>query len=324
MRADRLLQLILLLQTRGKTSARRLAQALEVSERTVYRDIVALSAAGIPVYGEAGPQGGFSLVDSYRTSLTGLSPEETQALFMLGIPEPLRLLGLDQAYKSALLKLAAALPASRQAEEEQVRRRFYLDPSWGSNDGAQPAADSLPHLRAAQQAVWQDRCLRLRFRVFNVESEQVVQPYGLAARAGEWHLLGYHHGRVRVYPIHDLLEAELMDEAFERPADFDLPAFWKAWCAGEEQRRVSYRVRLRVRADFIPALGASLGRAALDRLEPPAEDGSRLLDWSFASLESARSRLLSMGCGVEVIEPLALRRSLQDYAEQVLSVYSPE
>ena len=319
MRADRLLQLILLLQTRGRMPAWRLAQELEVSERTVYRDIASLSTAGIPVYGEAGPQGGFSLVDSYRTSLTGLSASEAQALFMLNVPEPLRLLGLDEALKTALLKLSAALPAARQADEEHVRRRFYLDTAWWQ--AASTGQNAAPHLHTVHQAVWQDRCLQVRLRRWSVEVEQVLQPYGLVAKAGDWYLVYAGQGRLRVERVAEFLDARLLEQTFQRSMDFDLPAFWQAWCARQESLRTGYRVLLRVRSDFVPALAARLGPHVGERLQPPQSDGSRMLEWEFASLEAARGRLLAMGHGVEVLEPLALRRSLLDYAEQVVGVY---
>ena len=165
----------------------RLAQELEASERTVYRDIAALSTAGIPVYGEAGPQGGFSLVDSYRTSLTGLSAGEAQALFMLNVPEPLRLLGLDDALKTALLKLSAALPAY-QADEEYVRPAilFAYTAWWPHASGEQNAA---PHLHTVHQAVWQDRCLQLRLRRWSVEGGSVwcsLTPWPRKPASGTW------------------------------------------------------------------------------------------------------------------------------------------
>ena len=125
MRADRLLSLLMLLQTHGKLPAHQLAKELEVSERTIYRDIEALSMAGIPVYGEPGREGGFALVDHYRTTLTGLSDAQVQALFMLNIPAPLADLGIRQEARTALLKIAAALPGDHREDERRVRQRFY-------------------------------------------------------------------------------------------------------------------------------------------------------------------------------------------------------
>ena len=321
MRADRLLQLILLLQTRGRMPAWRLAQELEVSERTVYRDIAALSTAGIPVYGEAGPQGGFSLVDSYRTSLTGLSAGEAQALFMLNVPEPLRLLGLDEALKTALLKLSAALPAY-QADEEYVRRRFYLDTAWWPH--ATAGQNAAPHLHTVHQAVWQDRCLQLRLRRWSVEVERVVQPYALASKAGEWYLVGAGQGRLRVYRVAELLDARLLLESFERRPDFDLPAFWEAWCA-ETESRPAYRVQVRVSPELLPLLPLYLAERFRRLPEPaPEADGWTTLELSFESFTDARSRLLGMGRAVEVLAPEPLRRSLADFARQIVELYRAE
>jgi len=319
MRADRLIAMIILLQTRGRLSARQLAAELEVSERTIYRDIVALSSAGIPVYGEAGPQGGYALVEGYSTSLTGLSDGEAQALFMLSIPEPLQALGVEQELKAAWLKLAAALPASRQAEQERVRQRFYLDHVWWQG-GQEPH----PYLQTVHQAVWGDRCLRTRYKLFTSEIEHSVEPYALVVKAGEWYLVSARHGHLSVLRVASLLGAQLLDERFERPADFDLAAFWKSWCAEQAGRQAVYPVCMRVASGFIPALVAALGpgvQAAIAQA-PTDERGWRTLTVSFESLEAARERILSFGGGVEVLEPYALRRSMIDYAEQLVGVYA--
>ena len=174
MRADRLLSLLMLLQARGRMTAQELAQELEVSERTIYRDINALSASGVPVYAESGPGGGCALLDSYRTNLTGLTADEARALFMLSIPAPLDQLGVTQELKAALLKLSAALPEARRSDEERIRQRVYLDSlNWFQD------ADAVPHLPAIYRAVWDDRklaiTLRVRFAAF-IESqiEQVI------------------------------------------------------------------------------------------------------------------------------------------------------
>src|SRR5512136_1200151 len=155
MRADRLLSLLMLLQTRGRMTAQALARELEVSERTIYRDIDALSATGVPVYADRGPNGGCSLLDNYRTTLTGLTPDEVRALFMISIPAPLDALGVSPELKTARLKLLAALPGARRQDERLARERIYLDSTWWSLPD-EPA----PHLQALHQAVWQSQRLR--------------------------------------------------------------------------------------------------------------------------------------------------------------------
>ena len=321
MRADRLLSLLMLLQARGKLSARALAAELGVCERTIYRDVEALSSAGVPIYGETGPEGGYALLDSYRTTLTGLSDGELRALFMLSIPSAFQDLGLSQQLKGALLKLSAALPAARRDEEERVRRRFYLDSTWW-RQGAEP----VPHLRTVQQAVWEDRELKVRYRptpVIGAEVRQAVEPYGLVAKAGTWYVVWMRQGSPRVYRVAQLLEAELGGEGFTRSAEFDLPAFWQAWCAEQERSRTQYPVTVRLRPHAIPYLSYFFGSAVRGQAaQALADDQGRItLELGFESLEAARDRLLALGGAVEVLEPLPLRLSMVDLAERIAAVY---
>lgn len=323
MRADRLLSLLMLLQTRGRMTARALAKELEVSERTIYRDIDALSIAGVPVYGEAGREGGFALLDHYRTQLTGLNEGEVRALFMLSIPAPLAELGVDQELKTALLKLAAALPGASRSEQERVRQRFHLDSTWW-RQGEAP----VPHLQTVHQAVWQDRRLSITFRpLLNVEIEQCVDPYGLVAKAGVWYLVCARKGQLRVHRVADLLSARVADDPFERPKGFDLVAFWNTWCAQREQSDINFPVLVRVAPGFIPYLPVYFGnrlRPRIDQAGPPDAEGWIRLELSFESLEQARDRLLGFGRGIEVLAPRALRRSILDYAKQIEALYTPE
>ena len=321
MRADRLLSLMMLLQARGRMTATKLAEELEVSERTIYRDMDALSAAGVPLYGEPGPEGGFALLDSYRTTLTGLSEGEVRALFMLSIPAPLAELGVSQDLKAALLKLSAALPDARRRDEERVRQRFHLDATWWHQND-----DSPPHLQTVHQAVWEDRKLYLTYRTWAVPAiEHLVDPYGLAAKAGVWYLVCAAGGRVRVHRVSDLLDARLTDESFARPADFDLVVFWRKWCAERERSHSSYPVTVRVAPDFVPVLPWYFGErihALIAQAGPPDAEGWVTLELTFESLWAARDRLLSFGRGVEVLEPYALRRSILDYASQIVDLYT--
>jgi predicted DNA-binding transcriptional regulator YafY len=228
---------------------------------------------------------------------------------------------VSQELRSALLKLSAALPDVRRHDEEQVRQRFHLDSAWWHQ-----GEDAVPHLQTIHQAVWQDRKLQLKYRPMpTVEIEQVVDPYGLVAKAGVWYLVCAIEGRLRVHRISSLLDARLSDEVFQRPADFDLAAFWKASCAEREQNRHLYAVTVRVAPNFIPALPWYFGngiRVKIAQAGPPDAQGWIRLELCFESLEAARDRLLDFGCGVEVLEPFALRRSLLDIAEQIVALYT--
>lgn len=317
MRADRLLSLLMLLQSRGKMKARELAEALEVSERTIYRDIVALGTAGVPVYGDSGPAGGFALLDTYQTKLTGMTDEELRVLFMLRIPQPLVDLGLGLELKQALLKLSAALPSRRRMLEEASRLRIHLDSStWKQQQ------EPLPHLQVVYQAVRDDRCLFIRYQpLYNVTLEAWVDPYGLVAKAGDWYMVCASAGKLVVHQVGQLLEARLGDETFTRPGDFDVAEFWGEWCARKARASQGYRVTVRVFPRLMPYLTLVTSPIKQEQIQvAPGSDGM-VLNLDFESLEAARKWLLPLGSGVEVLAPLALRCSVIDFAEQILSVY---
>lgn len=321
MRADRLLSLLMLLQVRGRMNAKELAKELEVSERTIYRDIEALSLAGVPVFAETGREGGFALLDNYRTSLTGLTEGEVRALFMLSIPPALVDLGVSQELKQAWLKLSASLPDGRREDRKQIRQRFYLDSTWWDQEG-----DPIPHLQILYQAVLGDRRISLVYRPLpSIEIDQSVDPYGLVAKAGVWHLVSSRKGRLQVHRVSDLIRVSLLDETFTRPEGFDLEDFWKRWCAERMHRRRIYPVSLQVDGGMLPYLPMFFGEGInpkIDQAGPPDGHGRITLHLPFESLEAARSRLLALGSGVEVLSPKALRESILDYARQIEQLYS--
>lgn len=321
MRADRLLSIMMLLQARGRMTAQDLAVELEVSVRTIYRDLDALSMAGVPVYAERGPGGGCALLDSYRTTLTGLTRDEMRALFMLSIPAPLAELGVDHELKAALLKLSAALPAARRQVEQRVRQRIHLD-----SEGWFEAREPVPHLRTIQQALWQDRMLEIVCQLrFETLAKWVVEPYGLVAKANIWYLVCARKGSIRVYRVSRVIDARVLNETCERPADFDLAAFWQRWCAATEENRPSFRVTARVSPDFLSWLPYHAGERIGDKVAragPPDAEGWVTVTLPFESLEDARERILGLGRAVEVLSPIALRRSVLDHAEQIVDLYT--
>lgn len=314
MRADRLLSILMLLQARGRQTARQLAGELEVSERTIYRDMVALSTAGVPVYSDSGPGGGFSLIESYRTTLTGLSRDEVRALFMLSVPHAFTDLGMTQELKGALFKLAASLPDSLREDEAFVRSRFYLDANWWEEEAA-----ASPHLRRIQAAVWADEMMRITYNpIGTVQISLEAAPYALVAKAGSWYLVYFYAGIFRVLGVSELLEVQPVGGKFERKANFDLPRFWKSCCEERKEVRRQYEVRVRAARAILPALPViptgSAQPTCMD--EEPVE-----LTLAFESLIDARSRLLAFGRAVEVLSPESLRRSMQDVAAQIVRVY---
>ena len=320
MRADRLMSLLMLLQTRGRMTAVQLAEELAVSQRTIYRDIEALSLAGVPVYTAGGPGGGCSLLNSYRTNLTGLTEDEVRALFMLSIPDPLVELGVSDELKKAMLKLSAALSPRQQQNEVRTRQRIHLD-----STGWSAVEESTPHLQTIHRALWGDRKLQLRFRLmFDTEVVRLAAPYGLVAKEGDWHLVYAANEHVSVQRVVQVLTAEIMGETFSRPADFDLVTFWKEWCAVVEANRSRYLTTVRVAPDLIPWLPNYFGadvETAVTQASLPDSEGWFNVTLPFESFEEARAKLLGFGGAVEVLAPEALRLSVADFAQQIIARY---
>jgi predicted DNA-binding transcriptional regulator YafY len=318
MRADRLLSLLMLLETRGRMTADRLAAELEVSIRTIYRDIYALRVAGFPVDSERGLGGGCYLHENYRVHLTDLTQDELMALFTMAVPAPLVDLGVGQEAKGALLKLAAALPAARRNVEQSVRNRFHLDPkSWHST------SDPMPILALLREGVWTDRWMDVTFqRIRNIHTTRTIAPYGLVAKATRWYVVWRgQDDQMHVDYASVIVQAMLRDEHFERPENFDLPAYWSQWAAKAEARRPSFLVSARVKADVIPSLTTELGRDRVQQVSGMARDGRVHVSLDFEHFAQARSRLLGLGAAVEVVAPEALRLSIADFASQVTRIY---
>jgi predicted DNA-binding transcriptional regulator YafY len=207
MRASRLLSILTTLQARGRTTAPELAEACEVSVRTIYRDIDALAAAGIPVYADRGAEGGYRLLDGYRVRLNGLSPPEAEALFMAGLPGPAAALGLDAAVMAAQNKVMAALPANLRENAGRMQERFHLDaPSWFGE------AEEPVHLRAIAGALLRERLIKIRYRSWRAEKQRRVAPLGLVLKGGSWYLAGSVDGSVRTYRVARILDCSVLDE----------------------------------------------------------------------------------------------------------------
>lgn len=320
MRGDRLLSILMLLQSRGKLSAGRLARELEVSERTIYRDIDALAISGVPVYAETGREGGFALLESYRTNLTGMTDGELRALFALSIPAPLAGLGLRDDLRKALEKLSAALPGERRGAEEEMRQKVYLDSTWWHQQ-----SEEVPNLKLIYQAVMKNHQIEIRYKLMpSLEISNLVEPYGVVAKAGVWYLVCSHYGHYHVHRVSNLLDARIAGEIFNRKDDFDLVDFWNNWCQEEEDRHFSYQVHLRIAPAFIPYLqyifGSRVDQGKASNLETD-QDGWYYLEVNYESLEDARKQLLALGGGVEVLSPKPLRASIQDFGQQIANVY---
>ena len=321
MRADRLLSLMMLLQSQGKMTADALAKQLEVSKRTIYRDIDALSVSGVPIYADGGPGGGYALLDSYRTTLAGLNDDEIQTLFMLAIPGPIADLGISQQLKATILKLTSIRPAHYQKQADYIQQRLYMDAArWFQAD------EPTLYLKTVQDGVWQDRQLRLTYRRSGgMVRERTVSPYGLVTKAGIWYLVAATDKGIQVYRISRIEAVTITQQQFIRPPDFDLVSFWMSWVEAYENSLPNYPVKLKIGPDLVPILPHILGHSVRPILEQavPDSNGWRTLDYTFERIEEARMAVLGMGASAKVIAPEALRISVLDYAADILASNTP-
>ncbi|MBZ6477933.1 helix-turn-helix transcriptional regulator [Streptomyces griseocarneus] len=310
MRADRLLSLLLLLQNRGRMTAPELATELEVSVRTVYRDIEALGASGIPVRADRGPAGGYRLMEGYRTRLTGLTDAEAGALFLAGAPGPARDLGLGAVLATAQLKLLAALPAELAERTSRIRDRFHLDaPAWFRD------ADPVTHLAAVARAVWEQRVVRAHYRRWRGEVHRELHPLGIVLKADIWYVVALADGAVRTYRISRLVTAEVTDETFERPAGFDVAAYWEESSRRLESALHQETARLRispVAQRLLPVQFGTAGTRALESAGPPDDEGWVRVDMPVEARPVAVGDLLRLGAEAEVLGPPELRQAMAD------------
>ncbi len=320
-RASRLLSIVLLLQTRGRMTAGQLARELEVSVRTVYRDMESLSAAGIPLYGEAGCDGGYRLLDGYQTRLTGMTADEADALWLSGLPGPAADLGLGATLAAAQRKLQAALPEPFRGSSGRISQRVRLDTLGWYN-----TPENLPHLPAVVDAVWNQRRLHIGYRRW-AEPRQVhrtLDPYGLVLKSGRWYLVAATGENIRTYRVSQIDTVHTLDDTFERPPGFDLGHYWQDYLDRFDTRRRQGTATVRIspavldRLDHL--LDPDLVRAAREtaRIEP---DGWSVVRIPLETIEHTAGLLLRLGTGAEVLDPPALRKHMSEVAAGLARTY---
>jgi predicted DNA-binding transcriptional regulator YafY len=319
MRASRLVNLLLLLQTRGRMTAAELASALEVSVRTVHRDVEALSEAGVPVYADRGPHGGVRLVDGYRTRLTGMTPDEAEAVFLSGLPGPAAELGLGTVVASSRLKVLAALPPELRARASRLVERFHLDAA-----GWFHASEAVPYLALLSEAIWESRRTRIDYEREDKKVSRVVEPLGIVLKGGVWYFVATTDAQIRTYRVSRVAGIDVLDERFERPAGFELATYWSEASAAFERDVPRAVLTIRIRADRVQRLADAVGERAVadaERLGEPDPDGwlkLRLrLDWP----NEVPGHVLSLGRDVEVLEPAETRDRVVALARDIVERY---
>ncbi|KWV48812.1 transcriptional regulator [Bradyrhizobium macuxiense] len=322
MRASRLFSILTTLQARGQVTAPELAEACEVSVRTIYRDIDALAAAGVPVYADRGAEGGYRLLDGYRVRLNGLSQGEAEALFMAGLPGPAAALGLEPAMMAAQTKLMAALPESLRSNARGMQQRFHLDaPGWFGE------TEEPTHLRAIADAVLRESLIEIRYQSWKAEKRRRVAPLGLVLKGGSWYLAGHVDGNVRTYRVARVLDCTALEKPFTRPADFDLAAYWRASTERLEAELHPNEATVRLSPfglTLFDALGHPYVKARMRLAETADADGWRIATMPVGkTLWHAATELLRLGAEAEVLEPQELREKIAEMTAAMAARYAP-
>jgi predicted DNA-binding transcriptional regulator YafY len=306
MRAERLVALLFTLYSKRSATVAELAKALDVSERTMHRDIAALREAGVPLWTETGRHGGVRLVEGWRTHLDGLTSREAVAIFAMGVPQALGELGLGTAMSAAHAKLFATLPPALREQAQGMAQRFHLDaPAWFRS------ADNAEHLVAIARAVWEQRRIRIGYGRQGRVVQRTLQPLGIVLKAGVWYLIAEVEGDFRTYRVARIDAVEETDERFERPADFDLVAWWDRSSAQFEQSLRTVPVQIRLSPAGVRALPAVLDAdsavKALEQAGPPAADGWTEVTVELEEPHIAATQLIGLGDEVEVLAPPATK-----------------
>lgn len=315
MRADRLIAIVLILQRYGIQTAPQLATRLEVSERTILRDMDALSASGIPVYAERGANGGFRLTEGYRVDLTGMKSPEVRTLFLRGLDGILSDLGWDQDAEAARNKLVCAVSAEHRASAEEVSQRIYVDETrWFGRPNASPV------LRLIQDAIWRTFRIHLTHEKGNGQvSSRVVSPLALVAKAAVWYLIAERDTELRVYRVNRITNVETLNEHFERPDTFDLRAFWTEWTKRFVENLPRYEAVLWVESGAFDTF-MKQSSFPTERIDVYAREGYTAVRVTYEMLEMARATVLEYNCNMFVVSPKELQAAVLERARQVLEM----
>lgn len=317
MKASRLLSIMMLLQARKHMTAAALAHALEVSERTILRDIDQLSAAGVPVWSDRGRTGGFQLREGWSTELTGLTEQEAGALFLAGLPGPATELGLSAAATSARLKMIASLPAEWREQAERVATRLHVDPlDWYR------AQETPQFLREAADAVWNGHRIEVEYESWRGSTAQALEPLGLVLKAGAWYLVARREGKPQAstYRLANISSFASSRRRFKRPAQFDLAAHWRASTTQFEAGLYRLTAHVAVSPRGVKWLANARSKATpLPRTTPrngvPKGWCEYLLP--IESIEQGARQVLSYGAQIKLLGPTAL---IEEFARELRAV----
>ncbi|KZN98434.1 helix-turn-helix transcriptional regulator [Pseudobacillus badius] len=320
MRADRLISILLLLQHKGKLTTRELAKELEVTERTIHRDMDALSAAGIPVVAERGKAGGWRLLKQYRTNLTGLKANEIESLLISPSFQLLTDLGLTKDWHEARQKILASIPSSFQKNADDLWNRIHIDTSaW------KQSTEKMESFKVLQQALREDRKLQLNYeRADGKCVERVVNPLGLVAKGSTWYLIAGSNEQIRNYRVSRVKSALLMSETFIRPEEFNLAQYWDSSTQEFIQNLPKYEVDVEVSPSILPRIKFTGRFVQILKIESPTESGWTPIKLRFDTEQEAKEYILGFSNQIKIVRPDTLKQDIYDMARAVLDFYDQE
>lgn len=320
MRADRLISILLLLQNKSKLTTRELALELEVTERTIHRDMEALSAAGIPVVAERGKAGGWRLLKQYRTNLTGLKADEIKSLLISPSFQLLTDLGLTKDWYEARQKILASIPSSLQQNANDIWNRIHVDTSaW------RQSTEKMESFKVLQQAIWEDRILQIKYERADGECvERVVNPLGLVAKGSTWYLIALSNGKIRNYRASRMRSALLMSETFTRPNDFDLAQYWNNSTQEFIKSLPKYLADVEVSPSIVHRIKFSGRFVQIVKIDSPLENGWIPIKLCFDTEQEAQLYILGFGNQIKTLRPNTLKQNIYDMARAVIDFYEHE
>ncbi|CRK84525.1 helix-turn-helix transcriptional regulator [Neobacillus massiliamazoniensis] len=320
MRADRLISILLLLQHKRKLTTRELAKDLEVTERTIHRDMEALNAAGIPVVAERGKAGGWRLLKQYRTNLTGMKADEIKSLFISPSIQLLTDLGLTKDWYEARQKILASIPSSFQINSDDIWNRIHVDTSaW------RQSTEKMESFKILQQAIWEDRKLQLNYERADGEYvERDVNPLGLVAKGSTWYLIALSKDQIRNYRASRIKSALLMSETFTRPNDFNLAQYWNSSTQEFIKNLPRYEVDVEVSPIIVQRIKFTGRFVQILKIESPIENGWTPIKLCFDTEQEAKEYILGFGNQIKIIRPNTLKQVIFDMARAVIDFYDQE
>ena len=318
MRASRLLTILMTLQSKGRVTANELAQSCDVSVRSIYRDIETLSGLGIPVYSEQGSNGGYQLLDGYRTQLNGLSKSEAESLFLLGLSEPAESLGLAPAMSEARLKLLAALPKHLRDGAERFHSCFLLDsPAWFTEN------EKVSYLPQLMSAAWNQQKIEIEYQSWRACKIRTIEPYGLVLKSSIWYLVAKSDHEIKTFKVSRIKQLSVLNQIFEQNANFDLSRYWKDSTEALEKNLYPNSIQLKLTSKGLKLLHYFSSPYVRQHTSviSSSKDG-----WTHVSLPAGKHNhtlvdILRLGPDAKVIKPESLRNTVKQALSDMIGYY---